>query len=894
MDQMTDSQQFPSNTHQVEVPEGRGKLKIFLGYASGVGKTYAMFEAAQQRRAEGIDVVVGCIETYGRPEAQPSFGELAHIPLQEVAYRGSSSMEMDTDAILRRQPQLVLVDELAHANSFGSRYANRYQDVLELLNSGIDVYTTVNIQNLESLNDVVAQVTGTTIRETVPDHILDEAYEIELVDLPVDEVLARLDAGKVQIKEQADQTLHKFYRPGNLTALREMALRRAADHVDEKMRTYMQTHAIAGPWPAGERLLVCVSSSPLSERLIRTTRRLARRLDAEWIAAYVENSARANLAEADEERITETLRLAEELGAQTVRLSGDSVAETLVDYALSRNVTKIVAGKPLRPRWREWWRGSIIDEILAYSQGLDVYVISSKRETVQPVRPRLLNAWRSYKWQAYLLSAGLVLLATLLGLPLRPYIDPTNLVMLYLAVVMVSAVWLGRWPAIFASLLSVIAFDIIFVPHYYTFAVADAEYLLTFAGLLAVGVVISALVARTQEQAQAARRREVQMTASYELSQALVAVSNLEDVAQTIVNHSQITFNCPAALFLPDEVGKYLVLQSRTLDFYPLVDGYEAANWVFHHGQPAGRHTDTLGTANSYYLPLRTTDQVIGVLAIEFAENDKRIFTGELRRYLNSFSSQAALALEKINLAEQARRSQLLEETQKLQKTLLNSISHDLRTPLASITGALSSLLEDAHLLTETAKRDLIMTSWEETLRLNRLVGNLLDMTRLESGAVNVVRQPYDVQELVGATLAQMPNRLRDRTIHLTIPEDLPPVIIDLTLMMQALTNLVDNAVKYTPPSKPLEIEANQEEQELLIAVKDRGPGFPEAESEHIFDKFIRLSPDGIGGTGLGLSIAKGIVEAHNGRIWAQNRPGGGAVFIMALPLNHLEMAFEG
>ncbi len=880
-------------SQQEEAQETRGKLKIFLGYANGVGKTYAMLQAARQRRAEGVDVVVGYVETHGRAAADSFVGELEHIPLQEIRYRDSSSWEMDTDSILRRQPQLVLVDELAHANAHGSRYIHRYQDVLELLNSGINVYTTVNIQNLESLNDVVKQVTGVKIQETVPDHIFDEAYEIELIDLPVDELLARLEAGKVTITEQADPAHYKFYRPGNLTALREMALRRAADRVDEQMRIYMQTHAISGPWPAGERILVCVGPSPLSERLVRTTRRLARRLDAEWIAAYVEDSAHANIEEADEERITQTLRLAEEFGAQIVRLSGHSVAETLVDYALSRNVTKIVAGKPLRPRWREWRHGSIIDKILAYSQGMDVYVISGKTEPAQPTGARRPARRRPFKWQAYLLSAGLVLLVTLMGLPLRPFINPTNLVMLYLAVVMVTAVWLGRWPAIFASLLSVIAFDIIFVPHYYTFVVADAEYLLTFAGLLAVGLVISTLMARAQEQAHAARRREAQTAVSYELSQALATVSNLEDVAQTIVNHSQTTFNSPAALFLPDESGEQLALQSRTPDFYPAIDGYDVADWVLHHGQPAGRYTDTLTTANSYYLPLQTSGQVIGVLAIESPENEKGILTAEQRRFLSSFSSQVALALEKANLAEQARRAQLLEETEKLQTTLLNSISHDLRTPLASITGALSSLLDDADLLSEAAQRDLVRTAWEETLRLNRLVGNLLDMTRLESGAMKVVRQLYDVQELVGVTLAQMPNRLQDRAVMLAIPDELPPVDIDLTLMVQALINLVDNALKYAPPSEPIEIEAYQEQQAVIVAVKDRGPGLLESELEDIFSKFYRLNPDGIGGTGLGLSIAKGIVEAHNGRIWAQNRIGGGAVFMMALPLADLEIPGE-
>ena len=876
-----------------EAQESRGKLKIFLGYAAGVGKTYAMLEAAQQRRAEGEDVVVGYVETHGRAETDALLADLEIIPRQAITYRGVTLSEMDTDAILTRRPQIVLVDELAHTNAPGSRHARRYQDVLELLNSGIHVYTTVNIQHLESLNDVVAQVTGVTVRETIPDHILDKAHEIELIDLPIDELLARLEAGKVYVSEQAERALRKFFRPGNLTALREMALRRAADRVDEQMRAYMQSHAIVGPWPAGERLLVCISPSPLSERLVRTTRRLARSLGAEWIAAYVETPGQASLPEADKDRVAHTLQLAEELGAQTIRLSGPSVADTLVNYALSRNVTKIVAGKPLRPRWREWLGGSIIDQIVQRSQDMDVYVISGKtavKETAVSPQP---TSTQPVNWRAYLLSAGLVLLATLAGLPLRPFITPTNLVMLYLVVVMVTAVWHGRRPAIVASLLSVVAFDLIFVPPYYTFVVADAEYLLTFAGFLAVGLVIGALAARAQEQALAARQREAQTTALLELSQKLAVVSDVDSIAQTAVHHIQRTFNNDAALFLPDKTGGRLAVHAASATIHLEPDEYAVADWVFRHGQPAGRFTNTLAGVTGYYLPLRTSGQIVGVMSVEFTSGQPADFAGEQQRLLTSFASQIALALAKAYLAEQARQVRLREETEKLQTTLLNSISHDLRTPLASITGSLSSLLDDADLLSEAAERDLIYTAWEQALRLNRLVGNLLDMTRLESGAMRVVCQPYDVQELVGATLAQMPNRLHGRSVKRAIPDALPPVSIDLTLMMQALMNLVDNAVKYAPADELIEIEAYQEQQTVVLAVKDRGPGIPEGELDHIFTKFVRLNPGGVGGTGLGLSIAKGIVEAHHGRIWAQNRPGGGAIFSLALPIADVKLELK-
>ncbi|MEZ4590621.1 MAG: sensor histidine kinase KdpD [Chloroflexota bacterium] len=886
MNNRPDPDQLLNPIQREEAQEKQGKLKIFLGYAAGVGKTYAMLEAARQRHEEGHDVVVGYIETHGRAETDALLAGLKMVPRREIVYRDVRLTEMDTDAILTRRPQIVLVDELAHTNVPGSRHTRRYQDVAELLSSGINVYTTVNIQHLESLNDVVNQVTGITVHETIPDHILDEAHEIELIDLPIDELLGRLEAGKIYIPAQAEQALRRFFRPGNLTALREMALRRAAERVDEQMRAYMQTHAIPGPWPAGERLLVCVGPSPLSERLVRTTRRLARGLDAEWIAAYVEPPSYATLSEAEEERVAQTLRLAEKLGAQTVRLTGRSVAETLTNYALSRNVTKIVAGKPLRSRWREWLHGSIIDQILHHSQDMDVYVISGKAEPVQkPATTLLPMGINTIAWQSYLFSAGLVLLVTFLGLPLRPFVTPTNLVMFYLVAVIVAAIWLGRWPAIFASILSVIAFDIVFVPPYYTFVVADAEYLLTFAGLLTVGLVISTLAARAQEQAQAAQRREAQTAALYELSKRLANVTSLADIAQTAVNHVQATFGGPAAMFLPDERSEHLILQAKTGDFELESESFAVADWVYRHGQPAGRHTETLTGVGGYYLPLQTTGQVVGVMSIEIAAAYRYSFASEQRHLLNSISSQAALALEKAKLAEQARQTRLLEETEKLQTTLLNSISHDLRTPLASITGALSSILDDTVLLPEEAKMDLVQTAWEQSLRLNRLVGNLLDVTRMESGALKIVRQPYDVQELVGVTLAQMPNRLRGRTIKRMISHELPPVAIDLSLMVQALMNLIDNAVKYAPPNEPIEVEAYQENQAVVLAIKDRGPGLPETELEHVFGKFVRLDSGGVSGTGLGLSITRGIVEAHNGRVWAQNQPGRGAVFFIKLPL---------
>jgi two-component system sensor histidine kinase KdpD len=874
-----------------------------------VGKTYGMLEAARLRFLAGIDVVVGFVDTHGRLEMGSLLEDLEFVPLHQIdqvpaspyTTAGTPRVEMDTDdAILARRPQIAIVDDLAHTTAPGLRHARRYQDVLELLNNGIDVYTTFNINQLESLKDVIVRITGAAVSESVPDYVLDEAYEVVLVDLPIDELIMRLDMGKVAFPPGQEAAWRKLFRPGNLNALREMALRRAAERVDEEMRAYMQQHAILGPWPVTERLLVCVGPSPLSERLVRSTRRLARWLRADWIAVYVETPQSIHLSAADQERVARTLHLAEDLGAEVLRLNGNSVAQTVVSYAISRNVTKIVVGKPLRRRWQELLHGSIVDQILRESQDLDLYVISGISEAVQVRTDRQQfsaaapAARQSTDWRAYLLSAGLVGLATLAGLPLRPYIDPTNLVMLYFVAVMVAAIWLGLYPAIVASLLSVIAFDAIFVPPYYTLAFADAEYVLTFVGLLAIGLVISTLTSRAREQELAARTREAQTVALYELSQKLAIVMELPEIAGVAVDHLQATLGHPAALFLTrsengnSEELPHLLAATPGLPLEK--DAFSVADWVCRHGQAAGRYTDTLTNTRGYYLPLRSSARTIGALSIEYTDQDRNLITDE-RRFLASFASQVALALERAQLVEKARQTRLLEETEKLQTALLNSISHDLRTPLASITGALSSLLEDAALLSEDARTDLLLTAWEESIRLNRLVGNLLDMTRLQSGALKMVCQPNDVEDLVGASLAQMPRRLHGRVVRSKIPPGLPLVDIDLALAVQALVNLIDNALKFTPLDKPIEIEAYAEGEYVVVAVKDRGPGLPEEDNERLFNKFFRgqASPtqenSSVGGTGLGLSIAKGIVEAHGGAIWAANRPGGGAVFSFRLPV---------
>ncbi len=862
-----------------EARQTRGQLKIFLGYAAGVGKTFAMLEAARQRQAEGVDIVIGYVETHGRIETEELVHGLETIPRQLISYRGTVLPEMDLDAVLARRPQLALVDELAHTNAPGSRHAKRHLDVEELLAAGIDVYTTMNVQHLESLNDVVAQITGVTVWEKVPDSVLDAASSIEVVDLPPPELLQRLQEGKVYVPEQAAQAIQRFFRMGNLTALRELTLRRTAEQVDEQMRAYMQTRAIPGPWPAGDRLLVCISPSPLSERLVRSARRLAYELKAEWFAVYVETAGNARLSQADQDRVARTLRLAEELGARTVTLPGHDVAATIVDYAHQHNITKIVAGKPLRPRWRELLGGAVVDRLIQHSGDIDIYVVSSAPKDAVPA---VSSAWRPHgPWPRYAWALILVVLATLLGEPIHRIVSPTNLVMVYLAAVVVAAIYLGRGPAMLVAGLSVLAFDFFFVEPKYRLTVADTEYILTFAGLFIVGIVISTLAARSREQADAAQQREAQAVALYELSRDLAVANGMDDILPVVVRHVGGTFARAAAIFLP--AGAALTVRAQSPGF-TLDDNESAvAAWVFKQGQPAGRGTDTLPASSGRYMPLKTARGVIGVLGVQPLEPGPHL-RPEQRRLLESFASQAALAIERAELAEEARQAQLARAAESLQHALLNSISHDLRTPLVSITGTLTSLEEDGACLDNPAQRSMIAVAREEAQRLNRLVGNLLDMTRIEAGALQATAQPSDVQEVISSALERLGERLQGREVIVDAPGVLVP--LDFVMIVQVLVNLLDNALKYSPPGTPIEVQARLTDSTLEITVADRGDGVPPEDLARIFDKFYRVPrPTEVAGTGLGLAICRGIVEAHRGRIWAQNRPGGGTIVTLALPM---------
>src|SRR5215813_12580121 len=670
-DNRPDPDALLARVQEEETHQGRGKLKIFFGATAGVGKTYAMLEAAHARRKEGIDVVVGWVDTHGRAETEALLTGLEVLPRRSIAYRGTTLGTFDLDAALARRPALIMVDELAHTNAPGSRHAKRWQDVEELLDAGINVYTTVNVQHLESLNDVVAQITGVLVRETVPDAVLEQADEVELIDLPPDELLQRLREGKVYIPEQAQRAIEHFFRKGNLIALRELALRRTADRVDAQMQVYRRHHAIADTWPTTERLLVCVSPSPLSRRLVRAARRMAARLRAEWLAVYVETPAHLRLPEADRERVVNTLRLAEQLGAETVTLSGHSVSEELLTYARTRNVSKIVVGKPLRPRWREVVFGSVVDELARNTDDIDVYVISGEHDDSRlpagrlPERPRNGSA---YGW-----ALAVVMVCTVLDWLLFPAFEKANLVMVYLLGVTVVALRWGRLAALLASVLSVAAFDFFFVSPRFSFAITDLEYLVTFAVMLLVALVISTLTVRLRQQAEAARHRERRTAALYALSRELASTPDTDGLLRAAARHLHEVFESQVSLLLPDATGRLQPWENPAegLSHGPdsqvllTLDAKEraVAQWVYEHRQIAGCGTTTLPSAEALYIPLLGARGAVGVLGMRPAL-PRRLLAPEQLHLLETFASQTALGLERAALAETAQQAQVQIETE--------------------------------------------------------------------------------------------------------------------------------------------------------------------------------------------------------------------------------------
>jgi two-component system sensor histidine kinase KdpD len=877
-DARPDPDQLLRRIQTEEKRASRARFKVFFGFAPGVGKTYRMLQVARDLLAEGVDVVVGVVETHRRAETASLVEGLPAIPRKAVSHRGRTLEELDLDAALARKPKVLLVDELAHTNAPGSRHPKRWQDVLELLDAGIDVLTTVNVQHVESLNDVVAQITHVQVRETVPDSVLERADEIEVVDIAPEELLQRLSEGKVYLPEQAARAKEHFFRRGNLLALRELALRQTAQHVDEDVRAYRAEHGVAETWPAGERVLVCVGPSPGSDRVIRAGYRMAAGLRAPWVAAYVESIERPS----DRERLEGHLRLAESLGAQVVRLEGLRVADAVLGYARQHNVTRLVIGKPTHSRVLDRLRGSLLDDVVRGSGDIEVQVVGGSAQEGE-ARPstRSTDEGEHAAPLAYGLAALLVALTTVLAAGLRGVLEVPDLEVLFVLAVLVTAIRLGRGPSVLAAALSVAAYDFFFVPPFFTFAVADTRYVLTFAMMFGVGLVVSELTQRIRRQERGAVQREKRTAALYALSRDLGAATDRASSSAAIVRHAGELFDARAFLFVPDADGVLGLVAAHpseaTLDAKEL----GVVRWAYEHTRTAGLGTDTLPGSKSVCTPLEVGGAMAGVLALE--PRSAAPLGQEPREWLDAFTRQAALALERLRLSEQARASALRAKAEEMRSALLSAVSHDLRTPLAAITGAATTIRDDAS-LPEPTRVELVASICGEAERLERLVSNLLDMTRLESGSVTVDRQWVPLEELAIAAISRLEPRLGEREVRLDFPAELPLISVDPVLVEQLLVNLLENALKYAPESKVIDVGAQSTAGSVTLTVSDRGPGIEPGSEERIFEKFVRGRHADVRGTGLGLPICRAICEAHGGSIRATAREGGGATFTITLP----------
>jgi two-component system sensor histidine kinase KdpD len=880
-DQRPDPDKLLERVQRAEAKARAGRLKIFFGACAGVGKTYAMLSEAREVKAQGVDVVIGVVETHKRAETQALLEGLEMLPPLMVPYRGATLRELDIDAALARKPQLILVDELAHSNAPGSRHPKRWQDVKELLAAGIDVYTTVNVQHVESLNDVVGQITGVRVWETVPDKVFDEADEIELVDLPPDDLLQRLKEGKVYMPEQAEQAVRNFFRKGNLIALREMALRRTADRVDAQAREYREDEAIARVWQLKERLLVGVGPGAHAEQVVRAGRRLAGSLRAEWIAVYVETPRLQRLPEAERARILRTLRLAQELGARTATLPGQDIAEALLEYASERNAGKIVLGRSSGGTWVRALKQTLFDKLAARSSGVDLLVVSGEPQTAAP--QVIAQRPRKQPWRGYVEAVATIALATLLTVPLRQYIEITNIAMLYLLSVVLVSVRAGRGPAVAASVLAVASFDFFCVKPYLTFAVSDTEYLLTFAVMLVIALTITHLTAGMRYQARVATFRERRMGALYGMSRELSGALAVEQIVDIALEHLQGVFEAPGAVLVADLDGRITWPPGERRGELREAD-LSIAQWVYDHEQPAGFGTDTLAGTPVHYVPLRAPVRTRGVLALA-PRSERLIFTPEQQRLLETFAAQIALALERVHFVEIARVTEVHMASERLRNSLLASISHDLRTPLTALVGSADTLLLAQPPLPES-QAELARGIRQQARRMATLVDNLLDMARLQAGGVTLNRQWHSVEELVGSALQQESSLLARHKVEVQLPADLPLVRIDAVLLERVLCNLLENAAKYTPPGTVVEIGARTADDKVEVWVADNGPGLQPGSEERIFGKFVRGDKESATpGVGLGLSICRAIVEAHGGSIQAGSRPGGGARFAFTLPL---------
>ena len=866
--------------------ESRGRLKIFLGAAPGVGKTYEMLMSGRARQADGVDVIIGVVETHGRAETEALVEGFEVIARRKIDYRGQQLEEMDIDAILARRPALVLVDELAHTNAFGSRHPKRYLDVQELLSRGIDVYSTLNIQHVESLNDIVAQITRIRVRETVPDSIVDRADDIVIIDITPEDLIKRLADGKVYVPKTAQRAIENYFSPGNLTALRELALRRTAQRVDDQLLNHMQAHAISGPWAAGERLLVCLDHGSKGASLVRYARRQADRLRAPWAALHLETPHSAALSEEDKDRLAATMRLAEQLGAETVTLPALSPSREIIAYANANNFTHIVVGRPSRSRWRQFWQGSVTHDLIRYAGDISVHVISGDAKAGEPRQGvKSASAPQPFRARPYLLSLVFVLLAILAGIALDQTLDVQNLALVFLMAVLAASVRGGLGSGLFASVLGALSFNFFFLEPRYTFTVRDPESLVALFFYFGVALVASNLTAAVHRQAAAARQRARMTEDLYLFSKKLAGTGTLDDVLWATAFQIASMLKVRVVILLP-EAGAVAVKAGYPPDDTLVDADIAAANWAWEHNRPAGRGADTLPGAKRLYLPLRTGREAVGVIGLD---NDKQgpLLTPEQQRLFDALSDQAALAIERVQLVSDVDGARLAAETNRLRGALLTSISHDLKTPLAAIMGSADMLKNLGAQLDEVARRELLSTVLDESERLNRFIANLLDMTRIGAGAMEPNYAWHFAGDIVGSALARAAKIVSHHRVEVHIPATLPMLRVDPVLFEQILFNLIDNAAKYAPDGTSIEIDGRQDGNTIMLNIKDEGPGIPSGDVERVFDSFYRVrKTDQVrAGTGLGLSICRGFVEAMGGTITAANRTDrSGAIFTIRMP----------
>jgi two-component system, OmpR family, sensor histidine kinase KdpD len=860
-----------------------GKLKIFFGMAAGVGKTYAMLEAAHRILREGEDLAIGYIETHGRTETESLVKGLELLPRKKIYYKGIQIDEFDIDAVLVRKPAIVLVDELAHTNAEGSRHAKRYQDVLELLANGINVYTTLNIQHLESQADLIEKITGVKIRETMPDSVLDAADEIEFVDISPDDLIKRLAEGKVYVPDKAGLAAERFFRKGNLSALREIALNYTARIVGSELRNYTQQKNIQGPWKSGDYLLVAIGPGPYSDYLIRWTRRTAFNLNAPWIALYVEQQKK--LSPQAQDNLNKNINLARELGAEVITTSDDNISGGILRTARQKNITQIVVGKPLRQYFRDFFKGgNLIERLLKGSGDIEIHVVTQPKTVTKKRTKFFKNFTYNSKPADFIKGIIVVTGVTLISLLLVSFTGYWTIALLYLLCVVILSLFIGREPVLLAAALSALVWNFLFIPPLFTFHIDKIEDALMFWMYFVIAMILGHLTTKLRKKEQALRFSETQISELYEFGKILSIAFGIDEVVSTAVVYIENYFKSGVSVILCDETG-LLVKEAHTSSSFEInLKERSVAEWTFKNKRPAGLFTDTLPQSEAYYIPLLSSGKAVGVMGI-CPGSEQNSMSLEQKSFLQSIAYQLSVRLEREFLTISGQKTMIVNESERLYKILLNSVSHELRTPLTTITGASSSLLDSTVDERPEARKALAGEIKKAGEKLNSLVGNLLDMSRLDSGKLKLTLDWNDICDITGTALNRLEDESKNHPITFNCAENIPPLRADYLLMTQAIYNIIHNSMTHTDSGTPVNINIRNNEAGISIIIEDEGPGIPVDDQGKLFDKFYRGENASRSGLGLGLSISKGIVELHGGKITAENIKPKGARFIIYLPI---------